>query len=380
MDSLTQIVLGAAVGEVVLGRKVGNRAILWGAVAGTIPDLDVYCGYIFDDIRKNELHRAFSHSLLFSLVCAPIFAWLVVHKPRLFFLAFMAAVLGVFGFGIATTSTWAVLGGMFLLFIGLSRFIRPTDSVATTKDWTRLMFWSLFTHPLLDAHTSWGTQLLWPLPWKYAWNNIFVADPLYTIPMLLALMVILFLGRKSPGRRLINWIGIGLSSVYMLFTIVMKGVTFRQFSKALNDQGLDYDDISTRPTPLNSLLWTANVDVGDAYLMAYYSVFDTQPIEFIRVNKDEHLLGDWKGHPKIKRLWHLSAGEFAITEKNDTLVYNDLRFGMFGEPREGGEFVFAYQLIPDGDDIIVREIPPPRPQGEEANALLKDLWLRVQGN
>ena len=41
MDSLTQIVLGAAVGEAVLGKKVGNRAMLWGAVAGTIPDLDV---------------------------------------------------------------------------------------------------------------------------------------------------------------------------------------------------------------------------------------------------------------------------------------------------------------------------------------------------
>jgi inner membrane protein len=380
MDSLTQIVLGAAVGEVVLGRKVGNRAILWGAVAGTIPDLDVYCGYIFDDLRKNELHRAFSHSLLFSLVCAPIFAWLVVHKQRLFFLTFMAAVLGVFGFGIGTSTTWIVLAAIFLGFIGLSRFMKPTEELASTPDWTRLMFWSLFTHPLLDAHTSWGTQLLWPLPWKYAWNNIFVADPLYTIPMLIALIVILFMGRKSPGRRLINWIGIGLSSVYMLFTIVMKGVTFRQFTNALDDQELDYEDISTRPTPLNSILWTANVDMGDAYLMAYYSVFDTQPIEFIRVEKDEQLLGKWKDHPKVKRLWHLSAGEFAITEKNDTLIYNDLRFGMFGEPKEGGEFVFAYQLIPDGDDIIVKEIPPPRPEGEEAGALLDELWTRVQGN
>ena len=41
MDSLTQIVLGASVGEAALGRKVGNRAMVWGAIAGTIPDLDV---------------------------------------------------------------------------------------------------------------------------------------------------------------------------------------------------------------------------------------------------------------------------------------------------------------------------------------------------
>ena len=138
--------------------------------------------------------------------------------------------------------------------------------------------------------------------------------------------------------------------------------------------------MSTRPTPMNSILWTANVDVGDAYLMAYYSVLDTQPIEFIRVNKDEELLGSLKDHPKVERLWHLSEGEFAITKKNDTLIYNDLRFGMFGEPKEGGEFVFAYQLIPDGEDLIVKEIPPPRPEGEEAGALLKELWTRVKGN
>jgi len=41
MDSITQIVLGAAVGDAVLGKKIGNRAMVWGAIAGTIPDLDV---------------------------------------------------------------------------------------------------------------------------------------------------------------------------------------------------------------------------------------------------------------------------------------------------------------------------------------------------
>ena len=50
MDSLTQIVLGAAVGEVVLGKKVGNKAMLYGAIAGTIPDLDVLTRYFMDTV------------------------------------------------------------------------------------------------------------------------------------------------------------------------------------------------------------------------------------------------------------------------------------------------------------------------------------------
>ena len=41
MDTITQMALGAAVGEAVLGRKMGGRAMLWGAALGTLPDLDI---------------------------------------------------------------------------------------------------------------------------------------------------------------------------------------------------------------------------------------------------------------------------------------------------------------------------------------------------
>ena len=82
MDSLTQIVLGAAVGELTLGRKIGNRAILWGAIAGTIPDLDVITTHFVDVITANEWHRGFSHSIFFCLIASPVFAWLVRRVKR----------------------------------------------------------------------------------------------------------------------------------------------------------------------------------------------------------------------------------------------------------------------------------------------------------
>ena len=63
MDSLTQITLGAAAGELALGRMVGNKAIFWGAVAGTIPDLDVVFSPFLNDIEKLVYHRGFSHAL-----------------------------------------------------------------------------------------------------------------------------------------------------------------------------------------------------------------------------------------------------------------------------------------------------------------------------
>ena len=82
MDSLTQIVLGAAVGEAVLGKKVGNKAMFYGAIAGTIPDLDVLANYVADTVTAIEWHRGFTHSIFFSIIFAPIFGWLIFKLER----------------------------------------------------------------------------------------------------------------------------------------------------------------------------------------------------------------------------------------------------------------------------------------------------------
>ena len=71
MDSFTQIALGAAVGEAVLGKKIGNRAMLWGAVGGTIPDLDVITNVVTDEMTALAFHRGISHSFLFAFI-APL--------------------------------------------------------------------------------------------------------------------------------------------------------------------------------------------------------------------------------------------------------------------------------------------------------------------
>jgi inner membrane protein len=154
MDSLTQIVLGAAVGEVVLGKKVGNKAMIYGAVAGTIPDLDVFVGYFYDTVTALEIHRGFSHSLAFSILGAPIFGYILsrIHKQ------------------------------------------------ANWKEWSMLMFWGLFTHPLLDCFTTWGTQLFWPLDLRIAFKSVFVIDPLYTVPFLICLIAASRLERTSEKR------------------------------------------------------------------------------------------------------------------------------------------------------------------------------------
>ena len=236
MDSLTQIVLGAAVGEAVLGKKIGNKAVLYGAIAGTIPDLDVIFGSLTDTITAIEWHRSFSHSLLFSVLLAPILGWFVSKLER-------------------------------KLNIGLI-------------PWTKLFFLGLFTHTLLDAFTSWGTQILWPLKTRYALNSIFVIDPLYTVPFLVFTIMVLFYKRESKIRRRLNTTGLLISTTYLLATLAIKSIVDQRFEQALQNQDIAYTHMSTRPSPLNTVLWNANIDTPTHYLIADYSFFDTQPIRF----------------------------------------------------------------------------------------------------
>ena len=380
MDSLTQIVLGAAVGEVVLGRKVGNKAILWGAIAGTIPDLDVLARSLFDPLRANELHRGITHSILFSAAMAPVLAfWLKRHA---------ASLLAVFTLLVALTfvqgaENGVVRGILLVVTAGIIVLIFRRKRLAddgTRKEWSWLFWWSLVTHPLLDCHTTWGTQLFWPLPWKLSWNNIFVVDPLYTVPFMICVGIVMFIRRDNARRRWVNWFGIGISSAYMLFTIVCKRIAVGAIASSLDRQHIPYVDFSTRPTPFNSILWSVNVDAGDHYLLGYHSLLDTKPeVEFVRVDKGLQNLGPWADHDKVRRLQVLSDHNFVVRSKNDTIVFNDLRFGQMGEPSPDKPFVFAYLLVPTNGDLRVELIPPGPPRGEDLGTLLNELWERVKG-
>ncbi|WP_273565580.1 metal-dependent hydrolase [Maribacter halichondriae] len=333
MDSLTQIVLGAAVGEVVLGKKVGNKAMLWGAVAGTIPDLDVLSQYFVDTVTAIEWHRGFSHSIFFSVLCAPIFGWLIWKLDR--------------------------------------------KKEATFKDWSWLMFAGLLTHPILDAFTTWGTQLFWPFDIRLAFQNIFVIDPMYTIPFLVCLILAMRQKRTSLKRRKYNRMGLIVSSSYLILTLFLKGLAYKQFTASLDGQGIVYVQIDTRPTPFNSILWTANIDAGDAYLIGNYSFFDSGEIEFISYPKNHGRLAGLETNGNVNRLIDIAEGWFTITKKEDGLFFNDLRFGLISLDPNEEQFAFTYKLIPDINGTRVEEVPK---YNTDAAKLFSALWNRIWGN
>jgi inner membrane protein len=333
MDSLTQIVLGAAVGEAVLGKKVGNKAMLYGAIAGTIPDLDVVTRYFLDTVTATEWHRGFSHSIFFSILFAPIFGWMVWKLNR--------------------------------------------KEEATWKDWSWLMFWGLITHPVLDAFTTWGTQLFWPFKTRLAFQSIFVIDPLYTIPFIILLVLAMLQKRTAVKRRKYVVFGLIISSSYLMLTLLLKGIAYKKFENELDNEGISYRQINTRPAPLNTILWLANIETVDTYLMGQYSFFDSRPISFTVYPKNHDLLGKWADNDKVRRLIQITEGWYTITEKNGQLYFNDLRFGLTSLTPNETQFAFSYRLIPDGDTIRVEETPKFK---RDAKKLLASLWQRIWGN
>lgn len=339
MDSLTQIVLGAACGEAVLGRKIGNKALLFGAIGGTIPDLDVFIGRIFyaNEIDIMAFHRGFMHSILFSILGAFIFGWLI-HK--------------LYNSGKRIDTT-------------------------TQKDWINLFFWSLLTHPILDCFTPYGTQLFAPFSnYRVAINNISVADPFYTVPFLLCLIVMMFFNRKSTRRKLWLKLALGISSFYMLLTLVNKVYINSVYKKSLNAEGINYNRFQTQPSILNNVLWYGIAETDNSYYVGFYSILDKSPkvATWHQLPKNHDLIPET--NIDIKTLSWFSNGYYNLINKGgDTLRYNDLRYPSF-DRNDPNNSVFSFTIKKEGDRLNALPFNGKPPTSEDFDYF----WNRIKGH
>ncbi len=285
------------------GKKAGWRAPLWGAICGTIPDLDVISGSFMNVVESNAFHRTITHSLLFFLVMSPLLGYLIKR-------------------------------------------IHP-DGPATRRDWTLLAFLALFTHALLDCFTTWGTALFWPWSYKVAFQSIFVIDPLYTLPLLFFLILAIRLPRTATKRLTYTWTGLAVSSAYLLLSLVCKFAATERFVAALEHQGIQYERMETRPAPLNIILWGVTAEVGDGYYTAYYSLLENKnKINFTYYPKQHDQLDPYVESENVRTLIDLTSGWYTIVPAGEDggVLLNDLRFGTNRAWETGGSFIFSYHI------------------------------------
>ena len=314
MDSLTQIVLGASVAEATLGKKIGNKAIVLGAIAGTIPDLDIVTRFFVDDLTASVMHRGFSHSLIFPFVAAPILAWIL-------------------------------------------KKIYSSYTDVSFNDWFKMFFLAIITHPILDAQTTWGTQLFWPFEWRVAIENIFIIDPIYTLPFLTFLILTAFQDKLSKKRKLYNSLGLIVSSAYLLITLSFKGVAHYNIAKGLEENNIEYKDINTRATYFNSILWSSQIELEDSYIFTYYSLFDkSKPIFTKKFPKNHNMLQPFIDEKKIQQLIILSNGHYLMTNENDELIFWNLKLGLKGFDENASPYIWSYVIKNNNGEIQFKEI------------------------
>jgi len=294
MDSITQMCLGAGVATLVMGRNVPvKQAVIWGAVAGTLPDLDV----LFDagDAISNMVgHRAHSHALFYLALFSPLLAWFIsaVHRQTALF-----------------------------------------------KRWWLAIALVLITHPLLDVLTIYGTRLGLPFTdTPFGVGSIFIIDPLYTLPLLFAL--ILALVRQQWSTRAAAC-GLGLSSLYLIWS-----VSSQQWLNSLVETTLPAPDtgaVLVTPTPFNTLLWRVLVMTEQGYYEGFYNILNHgTAIEYQFFPQDNSLKQQYAGHPDVSRIAAFSHGFYSLDLQNDKLVLTDLRMGL----RQN--YAFSFLVTPDG--------------------------------
>ena len=335
MDSITHIALGACIGELFVGRKVGKKAMLWGAVAQSFPDIDFITGFWMDTTDELLAHRGFTHSLLFAALLTPILALLAEkwHRPH---------------------------------NISLGR-------------WTLFFGTEILLHIFLDAFNAYGTAWFEPFSHiRFSFHTLFVAEPLFSIWIGIAFVALLFkMNRKK--RKAWSIFGLGMCLLYLLISVGNKVMVERDVAKALTTQQLKHNRYFTTPTPLNNLLWFVVAENDSGFNIGYRSVFDRKStIHFEYFPRNTLLTDSIKLTKDFLNLVRFSQGYYTIEKWNDTLVFNDLRFGqMIGWKDLRAKFSFHYFLqYPDQNDLVVQ-------RGRFANwdrAAFRSLFDRIKGN
>lgn len=324
MDSITQAALGATIGGAVAGRSLGRAAFVGGALLGTLPDMDVVLDY-GSAIANFTQHRGFSHSL-FVLVPLGVVMALAFHR-------------------------W-----------------KPQLSLARWLAFTLLI---LVTHPLLDCLTTYGTQLFWPIGPPLGTTSIFIIDPLYTLPLLTAVII----GFCKPPAPRTQCVALALSSLYLVWALGAQAVVDQRVEHRLADQGMADAPRMVQPMPFTTLLWRVTVLGTDERLEIVTGPLEgDQPLTIERFRRDPVLYNRLSGFPEGQRLIWFTEGFLDVFEQDGRLLATDIRLGVPG----AHPFTFAIARR-NGHDQWAATTSTQEPRPTMRNDALRAFWSRLTG-
>ncbi len=332
MDTFTQFALGAGVGAAVLGRDISPRkAAITGGMLAVLPDLDVL--YPFDDpIDAFVMHRGPSHSLIVHAVVTPLFG---------------------------------------------EALMRLFKDLRQQRMRTYLAVYLVFaTHALLDALTVYGTRILWPLwPEAVGAGSIFIIDPIYTLPLVVAVVWALCLRSWTVGFRRALTVGLVLSTAYLGWSLAAQQVIYGRATQVLSRSGIEPEDMLAIPTPFNTLYWKVIALDGERYLNLYLPLFGSADQVVVHTHpRGVGFAGCLEGQDAFEKLAAFNDGFYRIDSVDGELVMSDLRMGLTPG------YVFRYAMA-ERSGHGMRPIPPERQRSERrAPGDLAWLFANLSGN
>ena len=286
MDSITQGVLGAAIGEAMLGKKIGNKGAIIGALIATIPDLDVILYLFYDSFEMLSIHRGFSHSVAFSILGAFLIAF-VLSKIKWF-----------------RNLKFKILFSFSCL--------------------------CLFTHILLDTFTAYGTQLFLPFTDKrFGFDSINVVDPIYTIPLIAGLILSLWIYKSKPKKAKFNNWGLIISSLYLILTLFNKERVKLAITNNLSNENIEYGSLLTMPVGMANINWYGVAKGEDSIYMQKFSIISgiENSIEAFPIN--DNYLDEIDEIVANKMRW-FAKGFYTVEKVNGKIRIYNLQVDMRG--------------------------------------------------
>ncbi|HEY1040164.1 MAG TPA: metal-dependent hydrolase [Bacteroidia bacterium] len=337
MDSVSHIVIGAAIGETFLGKKIGRWGMLLGAIAKSAPDFDLFYTGLADPRAYMCEHRAHTHSLFIEALYAIPIAWLLVK--------------------------------VFKQKVSFSRMLL-------------FMLACLWGHSLLDWCTNFGTQLLLPFSNEnYSLNTLAIVDLLFTLPMLTMVLIAVFYKRNEGRRNKLASISLIYCGVYLGLTFINKAQAESIAKDSIAKNNIPVTAHITNPTMLNNVLWyTVGSNDSTIFIGEFSLLHRENPITWHSYPRNQHLMKESKSKKDVEVLRWFSDPYTIAQSNGDTLNMYAVKFGRTNMQEREMEktFIFHYKLYQkNGVETMGME------QGNEKNMKLKegfvDLWERICG-
>jgi inner membrane protein len=335
MDSLTHIFIGAAIGEVTLGNKIGRKAALIGAFAKSIPDFDLFYTGLQDPWMYMCHHRGHTHSLIWETIYAFPLAWI-----------------------------------FYKLF--------QTKEISF-KRWLLLFLTCLWGHSLLDVCTNYGTRIFLPLTeHPYSWNNIAIVDLFFTLPMLILLIIGLFFHKLNPVRKKIMTGVLIYCFGYLGYTAYNKIQANKMFEDSLIAENIKTAKTMTNPVIFSNFLWySVAVNDSNLYIAENSILYPSKSIRWKKFHRNKELLNRFATDEQKQRLEWFSQDFFVTENSNDTFNFYSAKFGAMNLKGRNPEetFVFHYQIAKD-KTFGAKE---PKITSEDLQKGIHELYFKIRG-